>query len=58
MLNSTPPIMPFNMDEESTEHTNSIRNLFSHTGMYITAIGLLIPAGLGLFWCQPARLAH
>ena len=31
--------------------------------MYITAIGSLIPAGLGLlycyfFWCQPARLAH
>ena len=31
--------------------------------MYITAIGLLIPAGLGLFCCyffgcQPARLAH
>ena len=30
--------------------------------MYVTAIGLLIPAGLGLFccyffWCQPARLA-
>ena len=55
--------MPFNMDKESTTHTDSIWTLFSHTGMYITAIGLLIPAGLGLFccyffWCQPARSAH
>ena len=30
--------------------------------IYVTAIGLLIPAGLGLFccyffWCQPTRLA-
>ena len=54
--------MPFDMDEESTEHTDSIWTLFSHTGMYITAIGLLIPAGLGLnccyfFWCRPVRLA-
>ena len=63
MLNNTPPIMPFDMDEESTEHTDSIWTLFSHTGMYITAIGSLIPAGLGLFccfffWCQPARLVY
>ena len=61
MLNNTTQIMPFDMDKESTEHTNSIWTLFSHTGMYITAIGLLIPAGLGLFccyffWHQPARL--
>ena len=53
--------MPFDMDEESTEHTDLIWTLFSHTGMYVTAIGLLIPAELGLFccyffWCQPARL--
>ena len=41
MLNNTPPIMPFDMDEESTEHTDLICTLFSHTGMYITAIGLL-----------------
>ena len=59
LLNNILPIMPFNMDKESTEHTNSTWTLFSHTGMYITAIGLLILAGLGLFccyffWCQPA----
>ena len=63
MLNNTPPIMPFDMDKESTECPNSIWTLFSHTGMYVTAIGLLIPVGLGLFccyffWCQPARLVH
>ena len=32
MLNNTPPIMPFYMDEESTEHTDLIWTLFSHTG--------------------------
>ena len=62
MLNNTLPIMPFDMDEESTEHTHSIWTLFSHTGIYITVMGLLKPAGLGLFCCyfflfQPARLA-
>ena len=51
MLNNTSSIMPFNMDEESTEHTDLTWTLFSHTGMYITAIGSLIPAGLGLFYC-------
>ena len=55
--------MHFNMDKESTAHTDSIWTLLSHTGMYVTAIGLLIPAGLGLFccyffWCQPARSVH
>ena len=54
--------MPFNMEEQSTEHIDLIWTLFSHTGIYVTAIGSLIPAGLGLFccyflWCQAARLA-
>ena len=36
---------------------------FSHTGVYVLAIGSLIPAGLGMvcryfFWCQPGRLAY
>ena len=43
--------MPFDMDKESTEHTGSIWTQFSHPGIYVTAIGLLIPAGLGLFCC-------
>ena len=54
--------MPFDMDDELTEDTDSIWTLFLHTCMYVTAIGSLVPAGLGLFccyffWCWPARLA-
>ena len=53
-------ITPFS-PEESTGDT--IWTLFVHTGVYVTAIGSLIPAGLGIFccyffWCWPARLAH
>ena len=51
LLNNTLPIMPFDMDKESTEHTDSIWTLFSHPGIYVTAIGSLISAGLGLFCC-------
>ena len=63
IINGTQQIMPFDMDDVSTEDTDSIWTLFSHTRMYFTAIGLLIPARLGLFccyffWCWPARLAH
>ena len=60
LLNSTLPIIPFNT--ESTENNDSIWTLFTHPGIYISAIGSLIPGGIGLFccyffWCQPARLA-
>ena len=63
MINGTQHIMPFDMGDESTEDTDSIWTLFSHTEMYVTAIGLLVPAGSGLFCCyffccQPARLVH
>ena len=51
MINGTQHIIPFDMNDESTEGTDSIRTLFLHTGMYVTAIGLLVPAGLGLFCC-------
>ena len=37
--------------EESTGDTDSIWTLFSHTGVYVIAIGSLIPAGLGIFCC-------
>ena len=52
------PLLP----EKSTGDTDSILTLFSDTGVYVIAIGLLISAGLGIFcyyflWCQPARLA-
>ena len=51
MINGTQHIMPFDTNDESTEDTDSIWTLFSHTGMYVTAIGLLTPAGLRLFCC-------
>ena len=62
MANGIQHITPFTSPEESTGDTASIWTLFSHTGLYVTAIGSLIPAGLGIlccyfFWCQPARLA-
>ena len=50
MINGTKQIIPFDMNDESTEDTDSIWTLFLHTGMYVTATGLLIPAGLGLFF--------
>ena len=61
LLNSTMPVMPFNI--ESTGNTDSLWTLFTHLGIYISAIGLLIPVGIGLFccyffWCQPAKLVH
>ena len=51
----------FKSADEWTGDTDSILTLFLHTGIYVTAIGLLIPAGLGIlccyiFWCWPARL--
>ena len=63
IIKGTQQIMPFDTDDESTEDTDSIWTLFSHTETYVTAIGLLIPARLGLFfcyffWCWPARLVH
>ena len=55
-------ITPFS-PKESTGDTDSIWTLFSHTWVYVMAIGSLVPAGLGIFcyyffWCWPARLAH
>ena len=44
-IQHTTPFSP----EESTGDTDSIWTLFSHTGVHVMAIGLLIPAGLGIF---------
>ena len=62
IINNSGPILPFQQPDESTDDTGSIWTLFSHTGIYITAIGSLIPAGLVIFccyffWCWPAMLA-
>ena len=51
IISGTQHITPFNTSDESTEDTDSIWTLFLHRGIYVTAIGLLIPAGLGIFCC-------
>ena len=60
LLNSTMPIIPFNT--EPSEDTDSLWSVFTHPGIYVSALGSIIPVGIGLFccyffWCQPARLA-
>ena len=59
LLNSTMPIVPFNTDP--SEDTDSLWSVFTHPGIYVSALGLIIPVGIGLFccyffWCRPARL--
>ena len=49
LLNSTIPVMLFNA--ESTGNTDSLWTLFMNPGIYVSAIGLLIPVGIGLFYC-------
>ena len=51
MVNSNGPINPFMSTDESIGETVSIWILFSHAGVCVMAIGLLIPAGLGIFCC-------
>ena len=41
---------------------DTLWSLFTHPGIYVSALGSLIPVGIGLFccyffWCRPARLA-
>ena len=62
LISGAQHITPFNTADESTGDTDSIWTLFSHTGIYVMAIGSLIPAGLGIFccyffWRQPTNLA-
>ena len=51
MVSSNVPITPFMSTDESIDDATSIRTLFSHTGIYVMAIRLLIPAGLGIICC-------
>ena len=46
LLNSTMSVVPFNTD--SSENANSLWNLFTHPGIYISAKGLIIPIGIGI----------
>ena len=61
LLNSSLQLTPFNT--KPSEDMDTLWNLFTHPGIYISALGLLIPVGIGLFccyffWCLPARLVH
>ena len=49
LLNSTLPIIPFNT--ESTENNDSIWTVCTHPGIYVSAIGSLLPVGISLFCC-------
>ena len=49
LLNSTMSVVPFNTD--SSENANSLWNLFTQPGIYVSAIGSIIPIGIGLFCC-------
>ena len=51
MISDITPITPFISPEESTGDTVLNWTLFSHAGVYVTAIGSLIPAQLGIFCC-------
>ena len=42
LLNSSLHLTPFNM--KSSEDTDTLWNLFTHPGIYISALGLLIPS--------------
>ena len=50
-VNSNRPIKSFMSTDESIGDTVSDLTLFSHVGLYVMAIGSLIPAGLGIFCC-------
>ena len=49
LLNNTLQLTPFNM--KPSEDTDTLWSLFTHPGIYILALGLLIPVGIGLFCC-------
>ena len=51
MISGITPITPFTSPEELTGDTVSIWTLFLHTGVYVMAIGSLMPAVLGIFCC-------
>ena len=50
MFTSNRPMNPFLSTDRLTGETVSVWTLFSHTGVYIKAIRLLIPPGLGIFF--------
>ena len=60
LLNSTMHLTPFTT--EPSDDMDSLWSVFTHPEIYLSALGLIIPVGIGLFccyffWCWPARLA-
>ena len=60
LLNSSLHLTLFNT--KPSEDMDTLWNLFTHPGIYVSVLGLLITVEIGLFcgyffWCQPARLA-
>ena len=49
LLNSSMPIVPFNT--ESPEDTNPLCGVFTHPGIFVSALGSIMPLGLGIFCC-------
>ena len=49
LLNSTIPVVPFNT--ELTGNPDSLWTLFTHPGIYVSAIGSLLPVRISLFCC-------
>ena len=49
LLNSTMQLTSFNT--EPSEDTDSLWSVFTHPGIYVSALGLLKPVGIRLFCC-------
>ena len=49
LLNSTTPLVPCNT--ESSDDTDSLWSVFTHPRIYVSALGSIIPVGIGLFCC-------
>ena len=49
LFNSSTPIVPFNT--KSSEDTDSLWRVFTHPGIFVSALGSIIPVGLGIFCC-------
>ena len=61
LLNNSQCLMPLNM--KSSEDSGTLWSLFSHPGIYISALGSVLPVGIVFFccyylWCQPATSVH
>ena len=61
LLNSSECLTPFNM--KPSENSDTLWSLFSHPGIYVSALGSVLPVGIVLFycyyfWCRPATSVH